>query len=153
MRLFYYMMTLLFLLLTGCNNEEPGYGYKSPVVYFARAGVVKQQISQDININLSVYCSGNPKRESIDVSVKAAPELYGEYADAKEYMLLPESAYSPSEWNVNIPKNEQLGLLSISVKTTGIGKGKYVIPLCLTKTSAFELLDGKDIVYLAIEIQ
>lgn len=34
MKHFIYAIFVCLLMLTGCNNEEPGYGYKDPVVYF-----------------------------------------------------------------------------------------------------------------------
>ena len=41
MKHFIYTIFVCLFVLTGCDSEEPGYGYKDPVVYFSRAGILE----------------------------------------------------------------------------------------------------------------
>lgn len=78
MKHFIYAIFVCLLMLTGCNNEEPGYGYKDPVVYFSRAGVLETKISGN-EIPVSVYCSGNPDRGVVSVSAAVDRSLYDSF--------------------------------------------------------------------------
>lgn len=150
MKHFIYAIFVCLLMLTGCNNEEPGYGYKDPVVYFSRAGVLETKISGN-EIPVSVYCSGNPDRGVVSVSAAVDRSLYDSFEKKNEYQLVPESFYTASSWVVDIPKKEQVGIFNIPIQVSTLGKGKFVLPLKLTNSSPFELL--KDVLYLTFIIE
>ena len=152
MKHFIYAIFVCLLMLTGCNNEEPGYGYKDPVVYFSRAGVQETKISGN-EIPVSVYCSGNPDRGVVSVSAAVDRSLYDSFEKKNEYQLVPESFYTASSWVVDIPKKEQVGIFNIPIQVSTLGKGKFVLPLKLTNSSPFELLKDKDVLYLTFIIE
>ncbi|WP_289004356.1 DUF1735 domain-containing protein [uncultured Parabacteroides sp.] len=152
MKHFIYAIFVCLLMLTGCNNEEPGYGYKDPVVYFSRAGVLETKISGN-EIPVSVYCSGNPDRGVVSVSAAVDRSLYDSFEKKNEYQLVPESFYTASSWVVDIPKKEQVGIFNIPIQVSTLGKGKFVLPLKLTNSSPFELLKDKDVLYLTFIIE
>lgn len=152
MKQFIYAIFVCLFMLTGCDKEEPGYGYKDPVVYFSRAGILPTKVTGN-EIPVSVYCSGNPERGAISVSAEVQRGLYDGFKDKGKYQLVPENFYTASSWEIEIPKKEQIGTFNISVQTSALGKGKYVLPLKLTNTSAFEILKEKDILYLTFVIE
>lgn len=152
MKHFIYAIFVCLLMLTGCNNEEPGYGYKDPVVYFSRAGVLETKISGN-EIPVSVYCSGNPDRGVVSVSAAVDRSLYDSFEKKNEYQLVTESFYTSSSWAVDIPKKKQVGIFNIPIQVSTLGKGKFVLPLKLTNSSPFELLKDKDVLYLTFIIE
>lgn len=152
MKHFIYAIFVCLLMLTGCNKEEPGYGYKDPVVYFSRAGVLETKISGN-EIPVSVYCSGNPDREAVSVSAAVDRSLYDSFEKKDEYQLVPENFYTASAWVADIPEKEQVGIFNIPIQASNLGKGKFVLPLKLTDSSPFELLKGKDVLYLTFIIE
>ncbi|RHU26287.1 DUF1735 domain-containing protein [Parabacteroides sp. TM07-1AC] len=152
MKHFIYAIFVCLLMLTGCNNEEPGYGYKDPVVYFSRAGIQETNISGS-EIPVSVYCSGNPDRAAVSVSAEIDRLLYDSFEQKSEYQLVPESFYTASSWVIDIPKKEQLGTFNIPIQTSTLSAGKYVLPLKLTNSSPFNILKDKDVLYLTFIIE
>lgn len=147
-----YAIFVCLFMLTGCDKGEPGYGYKDPVVYFSRAGILPTKLAGS-EIPVSVYCSGNPDRGAVTVSTEVQRALYDTFKDRNSYQLVPENFYTASSWQVEIPKKEQLGIFNIPVQASALGKGKYVLPLKITNTSAFEILKEKDILYLTFVIE
>lgn len=152
MKHFIYAIFACMLVLTGCEKGEPGYGYKEPVVYFSRAGILATKITGN-EIPVSVYCSGDPDRAPVTVSAAVERSLYDSFKEKKEYQLVPESFYTTASWTVNIPKNEQLRTFTIPVQPSALVKGKYVLPLKLTNSSPFGLLKDKDVLYLTFVIE
>lgn len=150
MKQFIYTLFVCLFALTGCNTDEPGYGYKEPVVYFAKAGTVA---ATGTETNVSVYCSGNPARKAIAASVKVDVSLYDSFAKKTEFKLLPASAYTSVDWNVEIKKNEQTGMFPFSINKGSLPAGKYVLPFSLWKTSDFEILKGKNVLYVTFVIE
>lgn len=147
-----YAIFVSLFILTGCNNEEPGYGYKDPVVYFSRAGILETKIISN-EIPVSVYCSGNPDRGIVTVSATVERSLYDSFKEKSEYQLVPENFYTVSSWVIDIPKKEQIGIFNIPIQSTALSKGKYVLPLKLANSSPFELLKEKDVLYLTFVIE
>lgn len=152
MKHFIYTIFVCLFALTGCDSEEPGYGYKDPVVYFSRAGILETKITGS-EIPVSVYCSGNPDRGSVTVSAAVERSLYDSFTGKSDYQLVPESFYTTSSWTVDIPKKEQIGIFNIPIQASALSKGKYVLPLKLTDSSPFELLKDKDVLYLTFVIE
>lgn len=150
MKQFIYTLLVCLFALTGCGTDEPGYGYKEPVVYFAKAGTVA---AKGTEATVSVYCSGNPERKTITASVKVDAALYDSFAKKTEFKLLPSTAYSTTAWNVEIKKNEQTGMFPFSINKGSLPAGKYVLPFSLWQASDFEILKGKDILYITFVIE
>ena len=90
MKHFIYTIFVCLFVLTGCDSEEPGYGYKDPVVYFSKAGILETKITGS-EIPVSVYCSGNPDRGSvtasaaveIGISISSGRLLYRLFVDSR----------------------------------------------------------------------
>lgn len=152
MKHFIYAIFVCLLMLTGCEKGEPGYGYKEPVVYFSRAGILETKISGN-EIPVSVYCSGDPDRGAITASAEVERSLYDTFTKKNEYQLVPESFYTISSWTVDIPKKGQTGIFNVPIQASSLSKGKYVLPLKLTSASPFELLKDKDVLYLTFVIE
>lgn len=152
MKHFIYSLFVCLFVLTGCENEEPGYGYNDPVVYFSRAGILDAKITGN-EIPVSVYCSGNPDRGAVTASAEVDRALYDSFANKSEYQLVPENFYTTSSWTVDIPKKEQIGLFNIFIKPSSLSKGKYVLPLKLKSASPYKLLKDKDVLYLTFVIE
>lgn len=152
MKQFIYILLACLFTLTGCDNKEPGYGYKEPVVYFSRAGIHNITLSGN-QIPVSVYCSGNPDREAVDISAAVDRALYETFTKKGEFQLVPEAFYTTSSWTVSIQKKEQQGLFSVPIQLSSLSKGKYVLPLKLTNSSPFGILKGKDVLYITFTIE
>lgn len=152
MKYFIYAIFACLLVLTGCEKGEPGYGYKDPVVYFSRAGILATKITGN-EIPVSVYCSGDPDRVAVTVSAVVERSLYDSFKDKKDYQLVPESFYTTATWTVDILKDEQVGIFNIPVQPSALGKGKYVLPLKLTNSSPFGLLKEKEVLYLTFILE
>lgn len=152
MKHFIYTIFVCLFFLTGCEKGEPGYGYKDPVVYFSRAGIQATEITGN-EIPVSVYCSGNPERGAVTVSIAVERSLYDSFDKKEAYQLVPESFYKETSWLVNIPQREQVGLFNVPIQASALMKGKYVLPLQLTNASPFELLKGKEVLFLTFVIE
>lgn len=152
MKHFVYAIFVCLFTLAGCSDEEPGYGYKEPVIYFSRAGIQKVNISGQ-EIPVSVYCSGNPDRAAVSVSAEVDRTLYDSFEMKNEYQLVPGNFYTSSSWMVDIPQKEQLGIFNVPIQISVLSAGKYVLPLKLTNSSSYKLLKDKDVLYLLFVIE